>query len=81
MWWSSWVRTFSCSNLPLYIYVYRHCTSQIVETNMTDNGFFDQCRHVFKGEGYNNPTDERHCVNSVSLKFEDGDPDATSQSA
>ncbi|KAI9718463.1 MAG: Peptide methionine sulfoxide reductase B5 [Chrysothrix sp. TS-e1954] len=30
--------------------------------------------HVFKGEGYANPTDERHCVNSVSLNFaEDGE--------
>ncbi|KAG6910217.1 Peptide methionine sulfoxide reductase B5 [Tephrocybe rancida] len=27
--------------------------------------------HVFKGEGFKNPTDERHCVNSVSLKFND----------
>ncbi|KAK5661970.1 hypothetical protein OQA88_10081 [Cercophora sp. LCS_1] len=25
--------------------------------------------HVFKGEGFPTSTDERHCVNSVSLKF------------
>ncbi|CAK4105141.1 unnamed protein product [Aphanomyces euteiches] len=25
--------------------------------------------HVFKGEGFATPTDERHCVNSVSVKF------------
>lgn len=25
--------------------------------------------HVFKGEGYDTPIDERHCVNGVSIKF------------
>ncbi|KFK28768.1 hypothetical protein AALP_AA7G044100 [Arabis alpina] len=25
--------------------------------------------HVVKGEGFPTPTDERHCINSVSLKF------------
>jgi len=26
--------------------------------------------HVFKGEGFDNPTDERFCINGVSLKLD-----------
>ncbi|KAF9388322.1 Peptide methionine sulfoxide reductase B2, chloroplastic [Podila verticillata] len=32
--------------------------------------------HVFKGEGFPTPTDERHCVNGISLKFQPGDGEA-----
>ncbi|KAI0201510.1 methionine-R-sulfoxide reductase B2 [Astrocystis sublimbata] len=39
--------------------------------------------HVFKGEGYPTPTDERHCVNGVSLNFAPDDPvvDKTAESS
>lgn len=35
--------------------------------------FCSHMGHVFKGEGFKNPTDERHCVNSVSLVFHAGE--------
>lgn len=29
--------------------------------------------HIFKGERFNTPTNERHCVNSVSIQFQPSD--------
>ena len=30
--------------------------------------------HVFDGEGYNTPTDQRYCINSISLTLRPADP-------
>jgi peptide-methionine (R)-S-oxide reductase len=29
--------------------------------------------HVFEGEGYDTPTDQRYCINSISLRLEPAD--------
>ncbi|KAF1811881.1 putative methionine-R-sulfoxide reductase SelR [Eremomyces bilateralis CBS 781.70] len=36
--------------------------------------------HIFKGEGYDTPTDERHCVNSVSIKFHENEKSEAKES-
>ncbi|CAD6912990.1 hypothetical protein CF336_g2645 [Tilletia laevis] len=47
----------------------------MLRTEMVCAGCGGHVGHVFKGEGFSTPTNERHCANSVSLKFtpaEDG---------
>ncbi|WP_343212921.1 peptide-methionine (R)-S-oxide reductase MsrB [Actomonas aquatica] len=31
--------------------------------------------HLFEGEGFNTPTDQRYCINATSLRFIPDDPD------
>ncbi len=37
--------------------------------------------HVFEGEGYATPTDLRYCINSISLRFADGESEPNAEPA
>jgi peptide-methionine (R)-S-oxide reductase len=44
-------------------------THGLVRTEIVCSNCGCHLGHVFKGEGYATPTDERHCVASVSINF------------
>lgn len=59
--------------IPGSITIQRDISHGMVREEMKCSKCDGHLGHVFKGEGYNTPTDERHCVNSICLKL---NPDA-----
>jgi peptide-methionine (R)-S-oxide reductase len=48
----------------------RDATLGMVRTEVRCASCGGHLGHVFEGEGYGTPTDQRYCINSISMTFE-----------
>lgn len=55
--------------IPGALKIFEDKSFGMVRTEMRCSKCNGHLGHIFKGEGYNTPTDERHCVNSICLKL------------
>lgn len=55
--------------IPGSIIINRDTSFGMVREEMRCSNCDGHLGHIFRGEGYKNPTDERHCVNSICLKL------------
>lgn len=67
----------------IYVVIWKETWQQVeniqpdpdgIQTEITCATCGGHLGHVTKGEGFKTPTDERHCVNSVSVKFTSANP-------
>ena len=62
--------------IPGSIKVYRDDSLGRLREEMRCSNCDGHLGHIFKGEGYSTPTDTRHCMNSVSIKFNPEDSES-----
>jgi peptide-methionine (R)-S-oxide reductase len=48
----------------------RPFTGEYTDTETEGGSCGSHLGHVFEGEGYDTPTDQRYCINSISLTLE-----------
>lgn len=66
-----WPAYFDC--IPGAVSRHEDKTFGMLRTEIVCSNCGGHLGHVFKGEGLPTPTDERHCVNSISLNFSPDD--------